>query len=105
MRVVVSRSLAPLVFAAVALSAAESRAGCCNVVKLDTTAATVAVRVCEPDAEGASGLLLFEGELSVGQSQSVCAATGTIIYQERLPAASEYEAPVTAVCDGADVEI
>ena len=87
------------------LLAEPIRAGCCTVVKLDTTAPTVAVRVCDPDAEGACGTVLFEGELSIGQSQSVCAAAGTLVYQERLPAASEYEAPVTAVCDAADVEI
>jgi hypothetical protein len=85
--------------------AGAAHAGCCDVVKLDIAVATVAVRVCEPDAEGACGAVLFEGELSVGQSQSVCAAASTLVYQERLPAASEYEPPVTAVCDGGDVEI
>ena len=87
------------------LLAEPIRAACCAVVKLDTTAPTVAVLVCDPDAEGACGAVLFEGDLSVGQSQSVCAAADTLVYQERLPTASEYEAPVTAVCDGADVEI
>jgi hypothetical protein len=83
-----------------------ARAGCCAVVKRDTTAPTVAVRVCEPDAVGdACAAVLFEGDLSVGQGQNVCAESGTLLYQERLPGAAEYEALVTAVCDGVDVEI
>jgi hypothetical protein len=87
------------------LLAEPIRAACCSIVKLDTTAPTVAVRVCEPDAAGACGLLLFEGLLSVGQSQSVCADSGTVIYQERLPDAADYEPPVSAVCEAVDVEI
>jgi hypothetical protein len=98
------RSLA-LVLWVLVLLAEPARAGCCEVVKLDATAATVAVRVCEPDSEGACASVLFEGELSVGQSQSVCADSGTVLYQERLPAAVEYDPLVTAVCDGGDVEI
>ena len=99
------RTVALTLCLAVAFLAVRADAGCCDVVKLDTTAPTVSVRVCDPDAEGACGTVLFEGELSVGQSQSVCAAAGTLVYQERLLAASEYEPPVTAVCDGGDVEI
>jgi hypothetical protein len=88
------------------LLAEPMHAGCCAVVKRDTTASTVGVRVCEPDAQGeACAAVLFEGDLSVGQGQNVCAESGTVLYQERLPGAAEYEALVTAVCDGADVEI
>jgi hypothetical protein len=94
-----------LALVAVALAAAQARAGCCTVVKVDTTTPTVVLRVCEPGSEGACGAVLFEGELSVGQSQSVCADSSTVLYQERLPAASDYDPPVTAVCESADVGI
>jgi hypothetical protein len=99
------RVIAPVLLL-LTLLAEPARAGCCAVVKRDTTAPTVAVRICEPDAEGgACAEVLFEGELSVGQSQNVCAESGTVLYQERLPEAAEYDPLVTAVCDGADVEI
>jgi hypothetical protein len=90
---------------ALSLGSAEANAGCCNVLKLDPTLPQIAVRVCEPDGTGACGAVLFEGELSIGQSQNVCAEAGTVVYQERAPEATEYDPSVTAVCDGADVEI
>ena len=64
----------------------------------------VTLRVCEPDAAGACGNLLFAGPLAVGDSQAVCSAQSTLVYQE-APPGSPFGPLVEAVCDGEDVEI
>jgi hypothetical protein len=83
----------------------EAKAGCCDVVKLDPEAAPMTVRVCEPDAWGACATVLFEGDLALGGEAHVCTEGETVLYQERDVAGGEFGPPVTAVCDGSDVEI
>jgi hypothetical protein len=83
----------------------EVRAGCCNVVKIDAEVPAVSVRVCEADAAGGCGTLLVETELAVGGVTNVCTVGDTVVYQERPAAGGAYGPPVSAVCDGADVEI
>jgi len=85
--------------------ATEAQAGCCNVVKLDPEAAPMRVRVCEAGAGGACGTQLFEGDLALGELANVCTIEPTVVYQERSVAGGEYGPPVTALCDGSDVEI
>lgn len=104
-RIVSLRRVAPAACLVVALVSAEARAGCCNVRKIDTELPTVSVRVCEADAAGACGTLLFEGQLSVGGVANVCTVEETVVYQERPVSGGDYGAPVSAVCDGAEVEI
>ncbi len=99
------RTVVALVALAASLFAFESRAGCCNVVKLDPEVPTVSVRVCEPESTPLCDSVIFEGSLSVGQSESVCTVDDTILYQERPAAGGAYGAAVTALCDGGDVEI
>ena len=93
-----------LMTAATVLFAESARAGCCNVRKIDPTLPTVTLRVCAPDAAGACGSLLFAGPLAVGESQAVCSADDTVVYQEAAPGGS-FGAFVEAVCVGMDVEI
>jgi len=80
-------------------------AGCCDILKVDPAIPTSMIRACDPEPDGACGDLLFEGSLSVGESQSVCAAGEILVYQERDPITSIFQPPVTAVCDGTAVEI
>jgi len=89
----------------VALSAAEAaQAGCCMIRKLDELFPTVTLRVCEPNASGDCGSVLFAGALSVDEAHSVCSAGRTLLYQEAAPG-EPFGPLVEAVCDGADVEI
>lgn len=83
-----------------------ARAGCCDVVKVDAEIPAGPVRVCEPDASGdGCGAVLFEDTLALGAHASVCSAGETVLYQETDPATGTWMPPVTAVCDGADVEL
>ncbi|HEU4429357.1 MAG TPA: hypothetical protein VFT98_11430 [Myxococcota bacterium] len=87
-----------------ALSAEAAHAGCCTVRKLDETFPSVTVRVCEPNAAGECGSVLFAGPLSVGDAQNVCSAQDTVLYREAAPG-EPFGPFVEAVCSGADVEI
>lgn len=82
-----------------------ARAGCCDVVKLDPELAPMTVRVCEAGPGSACGAVLFEGDLALGDEAHVCTAGETVLYQERPLSGGEFGPPVTAICDGADVEI
>ena len=88
-----------------ALTPVSARAGCCVVRKLDPTVPTITLRVCEPNAAGECGSLLFAGPLALGESQSVCSQQATLVYQEAAP--SEPFGPlVEAVCEpGREVAI
>lgn len=77
-----------------------ARAGCCEVVKIDSTTAASVVRVCTPDASEDCAAVLFEGTLALGERQSVCTAEPTIVYQEQDAATGAYGALVGAICDG-----
>jgi hypothetical protein len=85
------------------LTAELAQAGCCTLRKTDATLPTVTLRVCEPSSAGVCGSLLFAGPLSIGESQNVCSAQSTLVYQEAAPG-QPFGALVEAVCDGADVE-
>jgi hypothetical protein len=100
-----SSRVALVLSVAATLLAVEARAGCCNVVKLDADLPTVTLKVCERSETGGCGVVLFEGNLSVGQTENVCTVEGTVLYQERAVSAGAYGPPVEALCDGADVEI
>jgi hypothetical protein len=95
------RSLLLLLIAGV--FAARAEAGCCTFRKLEADPPVSLLRVCERDAAGGCGAVLFEGPLPVGGTQNVCSAAPTVVYQEAPPG----ELPqgfVEAVCDDADVE-
>jgi hypothetical protein len=94
--------LAGLIFSIVA---AEARAGCCRVVKVDPETPPVQVRVCEPQVSGECGNLLFLGTLALGESENVCSAAPTVVYQEYDDLLAAFGPPTVAVCDGGDVEL
>lgn len=101
-----SRSSAVWVAIALVLACvADSGAACCRLVRVDAETAASPVRACENDGSDACGSVLFSGTLAVGESQEVCAAGDTIVYQEWDPALGTFAQPVTAVCAGGDVEI
>lgn len=85
--------------------AGAARAACCRVTRVDPQAPTGTVRVCEADANGSCGTVLFEGTLALGDVQNVCVAGQTVVYQEYDSALNAYAPPTQAVCDGADVEL
>lgn len=87
------------------LASTAARAACCDVVKVDPESPTTTVRVCAPDAAGGCGQLLFEGTLSIGESQNVCVSGDEIVYQEWDGALPGYATPTTAVCQDQPVEI
>jgi hypothetical protein len=99
------RAAAIVLGVVVAFLASEARAGCCRVVKVDTETPSTLVRVCEPDADGACGALIFQDTLAVGEDEAVCSASPTLVYQEWDSAAGEFAPPVQAMCEGGDVEI
>lgn len=80
-------------------------AECCRVVRVDANSSSTNVRVCEPGPAHSCGAPLFTGSLALGQAQDICAAGGTIVYQEYDPAQGSYADPVEARCDGGDVEL
>jgi hypothetical protein len=92
------------VLALVAISSRAS-AECCRVIKTDSESPPSNVRVCEPAPAQSCGAELFAGTLSLGQSQEVCAAGDTLVYQELDPATGTYGDSVVARCDGGDVEL
>lgn len=81
-------------------------AGCCELVKVDTETPPGPVRACEPDTSGQGcGLVLVETTLALGERAPVCSAGATVVYQEADSTTGAWTPPVTAVCDGADVEL
>lgn len=91
--------------AALALISGDANAGCCTLRKIDAETASVLVRACEPDPDGACGNLLFLGTLSVGDGQFLCGESDTLVYQEWDADLEAYGPPTEAVCTGRDVEI
>ncbi|MBI1815181.1 MAG: hypothetical protein HYR72_09400 [Deltaproteobacteria bacterium] len=89
-----------LLFAARAVEA-----GCCRIIRIDPETPTPVVRVCEPDAAGACGTVLFEGSLALGESRTVCATGVTIGYQDVDATTGIYGPRTDARCDAADVEL
>jgi len=100
-----SSSVARLVVVLFLASTADARAACCRLVRTDAETAASPVRACENDGSDACGAILFTGSLAVGESQELCAAGDTVVYQEWDPALGAFAQPVTAVCAGGDVEI
>jgi len=101
-----SRSSVAWLAVALALApVADAGAACCRLVRVDAETAASPVRACENDGSDACAAILFTGSLAVGESQDVCAAGDTIVYQEWDPALGAFAQPVTAVCAGGDVEI
>jgi hypothetical protein len=98
------RFVQTLAVVAGSLLAETAHAGCCTLRKTDATLPTITLQVCEPNSAGECASLLFAGPLSIGESQSVCSAQPTLVYQEAAPGQS-FGPLVEAVCDGADVEI
>jgi len=87
------------------LAARRAAAGCCRVVKVDGTTLSIVVQVCEPDAAGECGGLLFSGSLGVGEDEAVCTDSPTVVYREWDDLAGDFAPPVEARCEGGDVEI
>ena len=79
-------------------------AGCCRVARVDGDSPSVPIRICEADTDGQCDLVLFQGSLAVGDSQTVCSASATIVYQND-DGSGGYGPPTQARCDGVDVEI
>lgn len=77
---------------------------CCRVVKTSIVEPLVEVRVCEPDAEGGCGSLLYIGALEPGDVREICSSSGTLVHQTYEDPLGGYGPPVTAACDG-DVEL
>lgn len=86
-------------------SASGVGAECCRVIKTDADTPPASVRVCDRGSAHSCGAELFAGTLALGQSQQVCAAGDTIVYQELAAAPATYGDPVEARCDGGDVEL
>jgi len=86
------------------LVAGEARAGCCRVIKVDPETPPVQVRVCEPQGSGECGNLLFQGTLALGESENVCSAAPTVVYEEYDDVLAAFGPPTVALCDGGDVE-
>jgi hypothetical protein len=82
----------------------NASASCCNLVKVDAEVPISSLRVCEPDTESACGVVLFEGSFTLGESQQVCTPEPTVVYEEGDGALGAFGFPVTAVCDGGDIE-
>jgi len=101
------RRIWPVLFFSTAalLPARPALAGCCRVVKVDSTVETTVVQVCQPDAAGDCGELRFAGELATGEGESVCVDGPTLVYREWDALEGAFGPPVGAVCEGADVEI
>jgi hypothetical protein len=97
---------AVVLFAALLVSSAPARAACCRVVKIDAEVPTQNLRVCEPDAAGRCGSVLFSGPLALGASADVCTEAGIVVYEEWDPSLAAFGPATTAVCeDGGDVEL
>ena len=82
-----------------------AHAGCCRIVKVDTTTSAAVVRVCAPDANEGCAAVLFEGTLALGASRNVCTDEPTIVYQEQDASTGVFGGLVGAVCDDGEVEI
>jgi len=92
-----------LVFFLCAASAAE--AGCCWLVKVDSEIPMSTVRACSDDGEGNCGSEIFSGSLSFGESVQVCTTSETLVYQEWDDEQGGFGPPISAVCDGGEVEL
>ena len=98
----------PALLSLIALAAISSRADaeCCRVIKTDTESPPSSVRVCEPGPAQSCGVELFAGTLALGESEEICvAAGGALVYQEYDTTHGAWGDPVTARCDGGDVEL
>jgi len=104
-RTIVSAGLTLLIASLALTSASPARAGCCRVVKVDELTPSTVLKVCEPDASGECGGLLFSGPLALGEWQEVCTESPTLVYAEWDPLIDAFGPPVEARCEGADVEI
>jgi len=101
-----SFALLLLLWGVAALAALPARAACCRVVKVDAEVPTLDLRVCEPDASGGCGSVLFSGPLALGASAEVCTDAGVVVYEEWDPSLAAFGPATTAVCDdGGDVEL
>ena len=88
------------------VSSASARAACCRLVKIDAEIPTQSLRVCEPNASGGCGSVLFSGPLALGASAEVCTDAGIVVYEEWDPALAAFGPTTIAVCeDGGDIEL
>ena len=85
--------------------ARTASAACCRVIRIDPETPIPVVRVCDPDASGNCGTVLFEGTMEVGVSHQVCGAGPVVMYQDYDASAGTYGPPTEARCDGGDVEL
>jgi hypothetical protein len=101
-----ARGLAGLALAIAALAlAAPAAAQCCRLVKTSVVVPLSEVRVCEPNEQGACGKPLFVGTIEPGDAHEVCSESGTLTHQTYDDEAGGYSEPVTAACNGGDVEL
>ncbi len=99
----ISRVMVALFFA---MQSGSAQAVCCQLTKIDADPSSTQVRVCEASAPAECTTWLYEGSLTEGQTVPICAASGSVIYQELLPSTETYAPPIEARCDaGGRIEI
>lgn len=89
-----------------AIQSGTAHAACCQLTKIDAEPPSTQVRVCEASTPAECTTWLFEGSISEGQTVPICAASGSVIYQELLLSTETYAPPIEARCDeGGRIEI
>ena len=96
--------LAVLFCLGIFFAAEEAVAGCCGLIKVDPESTSAHVRACDPDSSGVCDVILFEGTLLLGEDASVCSVSDTIIYEEFDEAIGVFGPPISARCDGDEIE-
>ena len=91
---------------AASVTSFETRAACCDLVKVEGDPATTQVRVCDPVASSGCTSWVFEGDVTFGTPREVCVAGTSLTYQELDPQSGAYGPPTEARCDAEiDVEL
>lgn len=91
-----------LVFGLVA-HATPAAASCCNLIKIDPESPRTTIRACSAAVDATCDEVLFVGVLELGQTRSVCADGGKIVYAEFDDDEDVFGDYVEAVCEN-DVE-
>jgi len=94
-----------LVVAGTFVSVEVAQAECCRLVKVDSEIPTSTVRACTVDDAGGCASEIFTGTLSFGDSHEVCSTSNLLVYQEWDDELGGFGPPISAVCDGGEVEL
>jgi hypothetical protein len=101
----VTRRIALVMVLLTLLASFDADAGCCRLVKADPETSSTHIRACVPNSEGACGEILFEGTLELNDESEICSTSETILYQEFSTNEGVFGLPVSAQCNGGDVEL